>query len=168
MYFSAGRSDRFCPYLLGCGLLLIEILVPGQQVRGCAGPMTWGYISTEMPHFSRSYCGWWYQQWHELCPLKDVTCLTSATKEVVRRYKPKSFVSGSFSLIQRQYLGSYLIRRAREEGIEVFTICKYSFLTFKFTSLLDCCYRLLCSAVIWLFTLWLITKDEICPVFWLH
>ena len=57
MYFSAGWSDRFCPYLLGCGLLLIEILVPGQQVRGCAGPMTRGYISIEKPHFSRSYCG---------------------------------------------------------------------------------------------------------------
>ena len=83
----------------------------------------------------------WYQQWHELCPLKDVKCLTSATKEVVRRYKPKNFVSRSFSLIQRQYLGSYLIRRAIEEGIEVFAICKYLFLTFKFTFLLDCCYR---------------------------
>ena len=105
VYFSAGWSDRFCPYLLDCGLFLIEISVPVQQARGWAGPMTRGKTSIEEPHFARSYCGWWCQQWHELCSLKDAKCLPSARKEGVRSYKAKSFLSRSFSSVQRQYLG---------------------------------------------------------------
>ena len=118
MYFSAGWSDRFCPYLLGCGLLLIDILAPVQRVRGCAGPMTWGYISIEKPHFSGYIVAGSVNNGMNCACSRMLNVWQVLQKRLSGGTNLRALYQGAFPWYKGSTLGSHLIRRARRRELQ--------------------------------------------------